>query len=563
MSSLFGTIQQSAGALQTAQVGLQVVGNNIANANTPGYIRQKLEQLPAVAARQGGLIQGQGVRAHGITQVVDQALLERLYVAKTAVTGAEELGKAHAQLEEMTSDLDGGGVTAQLSLFNNALHELSTQPGDRSMREFVILQGESLASQMRSSREQVLERQLAWNGELQNIAGQINRLSERIAKLNVEIASIEGGEAGTNDATGLRDQRYKDLEELASYININVQEQETGNVTVFVGGDYLISNRTYREVHSAFNEASGQNEVRIKETESPLQVTGGKLAATIEARDAVFGKYLSDLDQTAATLIRSVNEVHSQGQGGRGFDSLRSQSGSTPGVPLREAGLDWVPNNGTFDMSVVDQSGQVVSTHRITVRNLGQVGDSTVDSIVDQIDAIEGLSAQLTNRGEISISSDSATAAFTFGEDTSGFLAAVGLNTFFVGSNADSIAINPLLAENANLLAVSRGGLGADTDVLTELVDLVDRPLDRNDGRSVRGSYEQTLARLGQQASLHRSSTEGQQNFFATLQSQHLAISGVNIDEESIRMIGYQRAFQASSRVIATATEMLEILMTL
>ncbi len=228
--SLFGTIQQSAGALQAAQIGLQVVGNNIANANTPGYIRTQLEQAPAVAFRDGGLIKGHGVRPTGITQIVDKALIERMYAARSALSGSEELSKAYSQLEELTNDLDGGGLNGQLTLFNNSLHELSTQPGDASLREFVILQGESLANQIQRSRNQAVDRQVAWNNGLQDIASQINRLTDRIARLNVEIATIEGGGIAKSDATGLRDQRYKDLEELASFVEINVQEQESGTV---------------------------------------------------------------------------------------------------------------------------------------------------------------------------------------------------------------------------------------------------------------------------------------------------------------------------------------------
>ncbi len=105
------------------------------------------------------------------------------------------------------------------------------------------------------------------------MSNQINRLVERIARLNLEITTIEGGGLVRSDATGLRDQRYRDLEELSEYVNINVQEQESGSVAVFVGGDYLISNGNYREVYAAYSNAVGGNEIRIIETDSPLQVT--------------------------------------------------------------------------------------------------------------------------------------------------------------------------------------------------------------------------------------------------------------------------------------------------
>lgn len=560
---LFGTIQQSAGALNAAQVGLQVVGNNIANANTEGYIRQNLEQTPAVAFRNGGLIQGHGVRTTGIKQVIDQALAERMFNAKTAISGAEALSSAYNQLEELTSDLDGGGLNEQLTLFNNALHDLSTQPNDSAMREFVIIQGETLSGNLQTARNRAVERQEQWNGELSEIATQINRLSERIARLNVEIATIEGGGLLGSDATGLRDQRYRDLEELASYIDINYQEQASGNVSVFVGGDYLINNRTHREVYAAFDESAGGIEVRIIETDAPLQVKGGRLGAAIQVRGGVFGDYIDNLDAMARALIENVNRVHSQGQGRRGFDSVVGTSVSQTGVPIAAAGLPIAPGNGSFDFNVVDRQGELISTTRIQVRNLGQIGDATMQSIAAQLSAVEGITASLSGDGRLRIDSDSPTSQFTFGEDTSGFLAAAGINTFFTGTGANNIGVNEVLQDNIDLLAISNGGIGRDTDALTNLLDLVDRPVDSLDGRTIRNLYTQIQSRLARESSLQNSATDGLNDFYATLRSQHLAITGVNIDEESIKMVSYQRAFQASSRVISTASEMLEILMNL
>lgn len=561
--SLIGTIQQSAGALQAAQIGLQVVGNNIANANTPGYIRQQLQQASASAVRDGGLIKGLGVRTTGIVQHVDKALIERMYRAKSALDGAEALQNAYSQLEELTTDLDNSGLSQQLSLFNNSLHELSAQPADRALREFVVLQGETLASNIRRTRDSVLERRELWDGELTNMTNKINHLSGRIADLNTQIAGIEGGGLIRSDATGLRDQRYRDLEELSGILNINVQEQTSGTVSVFIGGDYLINSGNYREVYTAYNEKMQGTEVRIIETDSPLQAKEGVLVATMKARDGVFGSFVDTIDSMATALIRSVNELHSQGQGRSGFSDLVGSSQTDPVVPLSRSELPWSPKNGTFDINVVDDGGELISTHRIKVQMLGQVDDSTVSSIVADIDAIAGLQAGVTSDGRVSISSESPVARFTFGEDSSGFLAAAGINSFFTGRNAGNIGINDQLLEDSNYLAISAGGIGADTEVLNQLVDLVDTPLDLMDGRSVRETYEDTVSALGQQISLQQNAAVGLKDFHATLQSQHLAITGVNIDEESIRMIAYQRAFQASSRVIAAASEMLELLVAL
>ncbi len=560
---LFGTIQQASGALQAAEIGLQVVGNNIANANTPGYIRQELQQASSVAVREGGLIKGHGVRPTGIVQAIDNALAERMFSANTALSGAEALEKAYTQLEELTTDLDNSGLGQQLSLFNNAMHELSAQPGDSSLRDFVILQGETLTANIKRSRQAALDRRELWNADLDQISDQVNRLTHRIARLNLDIATIEGGGLIHSDATGLRDQRLRDLDELSKIIDINIQEQESGAVAVFVGGDYIVSNGNSREVYTAYNLKTGGNEVRIIETDSPLEVSGGVMAATLEARDTVFGDYVDSLDAMAGALIRSVNEVHSQGQGRQGYSELTSSVAGQTGVPLVDAELPWLPRNGTFDMSLIDEDKKTITSHRISVRMLGQVTDSTINSIVADIDAIEGITANVTAEGRVEIKSDSPTSTFVFGEDTTGFLATMGINTFFVGRNAVDIAVNDYVKEDADFLAVSKGGIGEDTDTLTALVDIVDQPLEYLDGRSPRESYENTIAGLGQKISLQKSATEGLRSFHATLESQHLAITGVNIDEEAIKMITYQRAFQASSRVIATAAEMLELLVSL
>ncbi|MEM6688698.1 MAG: flagellar hook-associated protein FlgK [Planctomycetota bacterium] len=562
--SLFGTIQQSSGALQTAQIGLQVVGNNVANANTPGYLRQTLQQVPAVAFRNGNLLQGHGVRPVGITQTVDANVVERMFQARSALEAAEFLDNTYSQLEQIANDLDNTGINSQLTAFNNSLHELSTRPNDVSLSEFVILQADTLAQRLQSTREQVLQRRTTVDSEIEAMARDINRLTSRIAEANLTIATVEGGGLLRSDATGVRDQRLLDLEELAAIVDINIQEQESGAISVFVGGDYLVVDGTTREVEAVYSSVQGQVSVNIAETDSPLDAKQGRLASAIQARDGVFEGFLEGLDATASALIQGVNSIHTQGQGSEGFEKLVSSLPDAEfGVPLDNAGLSSNIQNGYFDVTLHDSDGSVLSTTRIDVRKLDQVGDSTIQSIVDEINLIDGIDASVGLNGRITIETESPDNRFTFANENSGFLAAAGINTFFTGTTAGDIAVNEQLIENPKLLAISRNGIGEDTEILIELVDLVDRPLDVVGGRSIRSEYEESIARLAQQTRLNGSASEGLRNLYDSLQNQHLAISGVNIDEESIKMISYQRAFQASSRVITTAAEMLDILVNL
>jgi flagellar hook-associated protein 1 FlgK len=560
--SLFSSIQTSNTGLQAAQVGLQVVGNNIANANTPGYIRQRLEQTPSIATRSGALLLGHGVRTTGVVQMIDKALAERVNAASNSVAGGQTLDKAYSQLESLVGTLDGGGIPEQLTLFNNSLHDLTTQPADRSLREFVVLQGEALARTIRTTYQKATDRQAEFNADLKGMSEQINRQLARVARLNVEIATVEGGGSLGSDATGLREQRYAALEELSQFVELNVQEQASGAVSVFVGGDYLVAEGNFREVYTAYSEADEGFQIRIKETDSPLQSKGGVLGATIQARTEVFGSFLEDLNQLAEGLARAMNDVHSQGQGRVGFNELTGTNRAQRGVPLRDAQLPFAPVNGTFEISVVDTAGKVISKHNIPVRVLNQTSDSTLDSIAADINAISGLTANITSEGRLAIGSESQV-SFVFGEDTSGFVAATGLNTFFTGSGASDIDVNPIVKANSDYLAISQGGIGQDTQTLTQMVDLIDRPLDALAGKSVRDIFESNVAVLGQKVSLQRSITDGATGLYETLKSQHLAITGVNIDEESLKLITYNRAFQASARVISVASEMLDILVNL
>lgn len=561
--SLFGTINNSISALQTAQIGLQTVGNNIANANTDGYIRQQLIQTTPTPYRLGNIIVGQGVRAGAVVQKIDKALLERMWNAGSDLAAAELRGKTLAEVETLMNDLNDGGLSDDLDSLNSALHDLSAEPNDASLKQFVLLTAQSLSSEISRTYTSAREYQTELDANLTDVVDRINALSQKVADLNLQIMTLEGGKTLESDATGLRDERYRTLEELSGLVKINVSEQESGSVTVFIGGDFLVADTNTRELTVSKQRESNSGRVVFKDTLANVAITGGQLQAMTEGRDKLLGGVLEGLDQMAADLIREFNTVHSQGQGKRGYDTMTGTVTLDRNARLDDAGLTWTVDGGSFDISLVDESGAHISRHRVEVRKGDPVTASNIPTIVADIDAIDGISATILASGEIQIDGNVPGVRFTFGEDTSGFLGAAGLNTFFKGNNAENIAVNDALLDDPNLLAISSGGVNNDTNTLTELVDLIDRRIERNGNRSIRDSYTGSSNELSQNSANQRAATSGLAQYYSTLQSEHLAISGVNIDEEAIKMIAYQRAFQASSRVIAAANEMLQILTSL
>ncbi|QDV67949.1 Flagellar hook-associated protein 1 [Rosistilla carotiformis] len=563
--SLISAINKSVSGLNVAQLGLQVVGNNIANANTPGYIRQELVQTPGLANRQGDLLIGSGVRPVGITQALDQALAERLRDATSALAANDTLGSAQTHLEALVNELGDADLSTQLSSFNASLHDLANQPGDYALKQQVVLEGQTLADHVRRLEQGVTQLADAADATYASDIEQVNILTTKIASLNRKIVDIEGGRTLGSDATGLRDEREMALNELSGYLNIDTQEQSTGSVAVFVGGDFLVTDGISRDVYSTnvSKDPSSASEIRIVETNAPLTITGGKLGGISEAREGIYGKFLTDLDSIAAGIAESFNRVHSQGKGTVGYTDLTSEVAVNPSVSLDQAGLDFTPENGSFDLQLFGETNELLSTHRIDIDLFSSGQGTTLNDVANQISAIDGLQGSITPDGRLTITSTTPGVTYGFGSDTSGFLAAAGINTFFVGNDAATLQISDRLLDSPEYLAISAEGIGTDADHLTQLVDLFEKPLAELGNISVRDRYQRLVTTITQGASIQKSVTDGLRTYHSALEGDYLSVTSVNIDEEAVKMIYLQRAFQASSRVISTASEMLELLVSL
>ncbi len=564
--TLFATIQQSSNALQVSQLGLHVVGNNIANANTPGYIRQELIQVPAVGGKFGDVIIGYGVRAVGVQQKLDQFVVERLRDTQSGLASSQALTDVYDRLESVFGELSDNDLSSQLADFSSSIHDVLNQPGNDALRRLVIERGKSLTTNIRSTRDQLLAVTQDLNSQIQRSAEEINRLTEKLGTLNQRIVELEGGKTGTSDAVGLRDERHKVLSELSQTLDIRAVEQGSGAVTVFVGGEYLVSEGLSRQVKSA-TSVSGDfpaPEIRLVDTDSPLQVQGGRLHGLYAARDGAVGSVLTALDQFAQDLITQFNRIHTQGQGVTAFSEVTGTYASDdPLGALDLSGLPVEVVNGEFGIQVIDTTTGLSDTHRIRINLQGETTDTSLDDVRGSIDAISGLNATLTTEGALRISADNSKLEFAFQNDSSNFLAAAGINTFFDGDSAGTIRLNAVVAADPQKLAASLTGVGSATGNALQLANAFDEPLAALNGKSIKQAYEDLVVGTTEDINLQAGITDGLKNFYRTLEGQHLAVSGVNLDEEAVKMIFYQRAFQASSKVIQTSNEMLDVLVNL
>ena len=562
--------------LQAMQIGLHVVGNNIANANTPGYVREKAIFTPAPVQKLGNLTLGLGVKIAGIVQNIDDFTEARLRDAGGDRANAETQEAAYRDLEVILNSLGEENISAKLTEFFNSLQNISSEPANIALRNLAISAGEQLTQSINTLQRRINVEHTDLNTRVNQLSSEINTLAEEVRELNLRIVTLEGGGASNSDAGGLRNQRAIALKRLAEIANVDITETETGVTNVAVNGEFLVFGATRREVINVQDSEDGTSDNRIvfADNLSDFVTTSGELGGIYEARDAILGGFLTGLDDFVGALVFEFNKVYSQGQGLEGYSSLTGTFRvDDPTASLDQAGLDFTPVNGEFSIIVRNTKNNDFDTHTIDVDLLGTKGEpTTLASLAATIDAISGVSASVSIDNELIINSESpADIEFSFENDSSGILAALGINTFFTGSDARSIGVNQELLTGdtagakfaAGLASINADGFVINGDNAIELVNLQDKKLSDLSGRSIDGIYSQLIDSTTQGATTTSAVADGLRNFEATLEASAQSVSGVNLDEEAIDMIQLQRAYQASARYISTLSELLDILVNL
>jgi flagellar hook-associated protein 1 FlgK len=564
--SLFSSIRMASNSLRANQIAMQVIGQNISNASTPGYLREEVVLTPAPTQKYGGLLLGMGVEVQAVIQKVDLFLEERLRGATSDRAGSEIIEQTYGQLEGLVNELGDTDLSSSLNSFFASISEILNQPESDTVRNLAVLEGNKFAEEIRRMAQRVTTLRTDLNDRVHDMGERINKLTEQIQTLNIQIAEAEGGDTSSSDAVGLRDQRMVALEELATLINIRVQEQPSGGVTVYNGGDFLVFEGTRREVEVVMDTDRGiaVSEIHLAETSSPLEATSGELAGLTQTRDAVLGGFLEELDEFSSSMIFEFNKVFSSGQGLRGYDQITSEFAvDETDVALNQAGLTFTPVNGSFQVMIHNRDTGLTETTDIRVDLNGMGDDTTLEDLVTQLDAVDGLSASISATRHLQISSDSSDQDFAFAEDTSGVLATLGVSTFFTGTDALSMNVSDALKEDPSKFAASRNGIGADTDNAIDLADLADRRISSRNGDTIRILYTRMVSETAQGSAIAQSEAEGNRVFEETLRGQKLATSGVSIDEEAVEMIAVQQSFSAAARYISVLGEMMDLLVSL
>ena len=563
--SLNGALQIGRSALAASQAAIQVAGNNMANAGTVGFHRQSVHLTPTRGEIIGRNMQvGTGVQLLSIRREVDTALQARHRDAMSQHSRDLVDQRFLSAMEAVRSDLTDADLSSMLSAFFNGFSELANSPEDNAVRSIVIQQGRNLASRVSALRDDYNIMLAEVDRSLEAAITAANGVLDQIAQLNQQISAIENGGGGS--ASGLRDQRDILLDELAEFVDISVIEQPGGSVDVLVGSEPILLGGTSRGIELRSQSVDGQTEVsmRVAADGTRILVNRGSIGGLLTQREDTIRPAIDDLNTFAGQLIFQVNRVHSQGQGRTGFTSAAgtySTADTTANLNSAAADLPFDISNGSFFIHVTHAETGTRTAHQINVD-----GDSmSLDDLVAQINTAVGVpnvTASINSNRQLALSANPGY-EISFSDDSSGALAALGLNTYFTGSDAADIDVNQLLLASPDLLAAGGGHIDGSNATALAIADLQDVKVAELNNQSLREYWQLGVNALAVEADAANAAVESSALVQQSLSAQIQSVSGVSLDEESINLLTFQRQFQAAARFISVIDEAMQTLLSI
>ncbi|GAA4344836.1 flagellar hook-associated protein FlgK [Angustibacter luteus] len=322
MSSTFSGLSTALNALMSQRAALTVTGQNIANANTVGYTRQRAELASVLSSTKAGMMSGTaignnggGVTVSSIRRLADAFVDARQRDAHSNASYATAQGAALDQVEGMLGEPSTNGLSAQLSDFWGAWQGLSNNPDSVPARQALLSKAATIVGTIKQGRASVDSAFTDTRAQLDALVTDVNTTAKSIADLNDQIRALTAGGNPPNELIDQRDQLSLHLSEL---VGGRSTTNDDGTVSISVNGVSVVSG-----TRAATLAVSGGNTIDTLAA-TPLQLTwssgstatfgSGQVAGTIDALTSTFVDAANSYDQVASVLASSVNAVHSTGQ---------------------------------------------------------------------------------------------------------------------------------------------------------------------------------------------------------------------------------------------------------
>jgi flagellar hook-associated protein 1 len=611
--------------LRATQASLSLVSSNVANAETPGYVKKTLNQ---VAGLSGDF--GSSVLINGVNRQLDQYLQSQL---RTETSGASYSAIRSTYLANLQTVYGNPGDSGTIeNAFNNlltAVQGLSTSPESASARIGVVNAAQIMAQQLNATSQGIQGLRANAEAGISDSISTANNALAQIAAINGQLQSNGQTDAST---AALLDQRDQYIDQLSGLMDIRTVTNSLNQVTVFTNsGVQLVGTEAAQLTFNAQGTVTPNTLYNTDPTKSNLgtitinfphggsydmvstnSIRSGKIAAYLELRDKTLVQAQAQVDQFAASMSSALSDKTTDGvaspastlpQAGFDIDLAGMKSGNVIHVSYKDN-----VTGATHNLSIVrvDDPSVLPLANTATLdpndEVLGVDFSGGMGSVVSQLNTALGASANLqfsnpsgsmlrvlddgaVNRSDVTAASVTTTmSSLTSGNPQLPFFTDNGVpysGAITAGGSqqtglAGRIGVNTaLLGDPSRTIVFSTSPLTASGD--TTRSDFI---LDQLSTGSYRYSPQtgigtsnapfsgtllnfakQFISQQGDAASVAKQLADGQDVVLNTLQQKMTATSGVNIDDEMAHLLSLQNAYSANARVMSSIKQMYDTLL--
>ena len=613
MADLFGI---GLSALLAQQRALATTSNNVANASTPGYSRQRTELSERPTEQLGNNFVGTGVTAGLNRRITDDLMLEQVRTASAGSKRADTLADLATTLDDLLGS-DSTGLNATLQSFTNALQGVANDPSSFAARQSLLAEAGSTVA-----RFQNLDQRLSTiNDELRSRvsadADQISALGASIAEVNKQVLA-----AGANPSPDLLDKRDQMLEDLSGLVQVSVSKQSDGTIGVFIGsGQVLVLGTSASKlVLTSGNLDPSQPQLVLRSGSSPdvpitQFLTGGELGGLLDFNREMLAPTRAEVGRIAIGLVDAVNTASRNGMdldgqlggdffsvGGPQTFAAATNSGSgaitatiSDVAALEAANYQLSYNGTTYTLQRTDTgavvpmtgtgtagnpfvangisvvvSGTPVAGDQFLIKPLDQAPGSLKVLVTNPGDiaaaAPTRTSADLGNTGSGAISAGSvidvtnpsllATATIQFSSPTTYSINGAGAFAYTPGGNIDingtRVQITGAPAQGDVFVIQSNTGGSGDNRNALAMLDKLAGNV-FNGKVTLKTAASSMLADVGSKTAAATSQQSAQSTVLQQSQQRLDSLRGVNLDEEAANMLRYQQLYQAAAQTISVA----------
>ncbi|WP_170000066.1 flagellar hook-associated protein FlgK [Campylobacter sp. RM9328] len=621
MANIFMSLNTGISGLNAAQLQISTTGNNISNADSNYYTRQRVVQsaAPAMNTVPGGV--GMGTQVDTITRIHDEFTYSRL---KLASSNSESTGYKQRILQEIAQnfpDLDDRGIVRDIQNYFGAWNDFASNPDEGSQKVNLLNLSSVLSSNLNQAAKTLDKIQYEIDDMIKINIEEINDLAKQISNINKEILRVESGrDAGIKiNANDLRDKRdelelaisrlvnvstYKS--DLSSNSQINTGITDQGRYySLNIGGVSIIDGVNFHPLSIDETANGGFSQIYYEREDGkriPMEnyIQNGKVDAALDLRgrnydtsrmkftDGTVQKYIDNLDTFAKTLIDNTNNIYAQSAVEVAATDEFSFLEDSKTLMNYNEGI----RQGSFDVIVYNNQGEEIARKTIKIDGTTTMNDTTYgNSIVSDFnsnsddnndnnmtnDVNDYFSASYaydknSNKGLFAVTPKFAqgTYSIAFVDNGTNFPGVIGVNKFFTGDNAKNIDINDeFKTDHTKIRAYSKPVTG-NNSVANGMVQLQYSKLtfysngiamDREE--TIEGFYRYVTTDIASDTESNNLLNETNTSLIKTAESEFQSISGVDTNEELTNLIRFQASYGAAAKIITTVDQMLDTLLSL